>query len=239
MLVSPEGICRSLLASPMAGKPPWPLEVCGNVGGFKPGRHQPLKISQHEGRFNKNYTSCCLPNVLFAGLWSPLSSSIHIYTINSKWNWSCKPTCSTSSMFAFWNTHWRVGYRSVRWRISVGSRRHRFASIATPTRRNSAISAFSSCRLFHWVTVLPLNLRSLSPSGNSLPFSTHISNTLPTWTFFPAFLALSETSFHSDTVSWRLVFPGCFLDQFFPSYIGGLLCLGIGPNFLLPHRPSH
>ena len=36
---------------------------------------------------------------------------------------------------------------------------------------NNATSEFSSLTLFSWNTVLPLNLRSLSPSGNSLPLA--------------------------------------------------------------------
>ena len=81
-------------------------------------------------------------------------------------------------MFAFWNTHWRVGYRSVRWRISVWEPQASLCLHRNHNSENSAISAFSSCRLFHWVTVLPLNLRSLSPSGKTrFPFQ-RISQTL-------------------------------------------------------------
>jgi hypothetical protein len=40
-----------------------------------------------------------------------------------------------------------------------------------PSSENNATSEFSSLTLFSWNTVLPLNLRSLSPSGNSLPLA--------------------------------------------------------------------
>ena len=87
-------------------------------------------------------------------------------------------------------------------------------------------SGASCCKLFAWNTVLPLNLRRELPLGSSLPFSTQISKTLPTWTFFPLRLALLGTSSHSRTDS--LSHPGTFLTQIFPFSIKGFLGVWIG-----------